>query len=67
MSKKNVPKAVQRNRLKRIIRESFRTHKHMIKTFDVVVICKQRSAATVNQTLFKKLYTHWKFLNTHAE
>jgi len=67
VSKKNVPTAVQRNRLKRIIRESFRTHKHVIKAFDVVVICKQRSSATVNQTLFKNLKAHWKFLNTHAQ
>ena len=67
MSKKNVPTAVGRNRLKRIVRESFRTHKHVIKAFDVVVICKQRSAATVNRTLFNKLQKHWKFLNTDAE
>jgi len=67
VSKKNVPTAVGRNRLKRVVRESFRTHKHIIKAFDVVVICKQRSAVTVNQELFNKLQKHWKFLNTYAE
>ena len=67
VSKKNVPKAVGRNRLKRIVRESFRTHKHIISAFDVVVICKRNSANTLNESLSKKLQKHWKFLNTHAE
>ena len=67
VSKKNVPSAASRVRLKRIARESFRTHKNIIKSFDVVVICKKNSARTLNEKLFKKLYTHWKFLNTHAE
>lgn len=66
VSKKNVPSAASRNRLKRIARESFRTHKDIIKTFDVVVICKKKSATTLNQNLFKKLHTHWKYLNSHA-
>ncbi len=66
VSKKNVPSAASRNRLKRIARESFRTHKDIIKTFDVVVICKKKSATTLNQNLFKKLHAHWKYLNSHA-
>ena len=67
VSKKNVAKASARNRLKRIVRESFRTHKHMINAFDVVVICKQRSAAMVNEELFKKLDKHWMRISSHAE
>lgn len=67
VSKKNVPGAVDRNRLKRIVRESFRIHKHIISDFDVVVICKKNSAYTLNKKLFKQLQTHWKFLNTYAE
>ena len=67
VSKKNVPTAVARNRLKRIVRESFRTHKDIINAFDVVVICKSNSARTLNEKLFKQLQRHWKFLHTHAE
>ena len=67
VSKKNVPSAVARNRLKRIVRESFRTHKHIIRAFDVVVICKKNSAHDLNQKLFKQLQKHWKFLQTHAK
>ena len=67
VSKKNVPSAVIRNRLKRITRESFRIHKDIIKSFDVVVICKKNCATTRNHHLFKKLHAHWKYLNSHAE
>ena len=66
VSKKNVPSAASRNRLKRIARESFRTHKDIIKNFDVVVICKKDSASTLNHNLFEKLHAHWKYLNRHA-
>jgi ribonuclease P protein component len=67
VSKKNIPKAVGRNRLKRIVRESFRTNKQFISAFDVVVICKKNCGNILNQSLSKKLQKHWKYLNTHAE
>ena len=67
VSKKNARTAIARNRLKRVVRESFRTHKELINALDVVVICKQRSAVTINKTLANKLHKHWKFLGSHAE
>ncbi len=67
VSKKNVRTATARNRLNRIVRESFRTHKDIIKAYDVVVICKQHSDAAINQTLSTKLQKHWKFLSNYAE
>jgi ribonuclease P protein component len=67
VSKKNIPKAVGRNRLKRIVRESFRINKQNISAYDVVVICKRNCGNTVNQSLSRKLQKHWNFLNTHAE
>ena len=67
VSKKNVPSAVKRNHLKRIVRESFRTNKHIITTYDVVVICKKNSAGIVNEKLFRQLQRHWKFLQNHAQ
>ena len=66
VSKKNISKATGRNRIKRIVRESFRTNKHIISAYDVVVICKKDCASMLNQSLAKKLQKHWKFLNTHA-
>ncbi|MCH1551183.1 MAG: ribonuclease P protein component, partial [Pseudomonadales bacterium] len=37
VSKRGNPKACRRNRLKRIIRESFRKHSHEIQQLDIVV------------------------------
>jgi len=38
VSKKNIPKAFRRNRLKRIIRESFRLNQHNLPAMDFVVL-----------------------------
>ena len=67
VSKKNIAKAVQRNRIKRIVRDSFRVHKHMIGTLDVVVICKKDCVDMLNKQLFQQLHKHWKFLSAYAE
>ena len=66
VSKKNINSAVKRNRAKRIVRESFRQHKEIINSLDVVVICKKPSERMINEKLFERLHKHWKFLNEHS-
>ena len=66
VSKKNVSQASARNRLKRIVRESFRHNKAMLPAYDVVVICKAKSAHLMNDKLFERLQKHWKFLHNHV-
>jgi ribonuclease P protein component len=65
VSKKNVPKAAQRIRLKRIARESFRMNKSLLGSLDIVVIYKRASALQLNSQLFKKLEEHWQKLHTN--
>ena len=67
VSKKNVSQASARNRLKRIVRESFRHHKATLPAYDIVVICKDKSPHLMNDKLFEKLQKHWKFLHNHAQ
>jgi len=62
VSKKNVPKAAERVRLKRIARESFRINKSLLGTLDIVVICKRTSSYKLNQQLLKSLEIHWQKL-----
>ena len=41
MAKKNVRLAVQRNRIKRSIRESFRQHQHTLPAVDIIVLARR--------------------------
>ncbi|MGB6976687.1 MAG: ribonuclease P protein component [Gammaproteobacteria bacterium] len=42
LPKKVVPIAVQRNRIKRVIRESFRLQQNSLKGLDIIVVVKQK-------------------------
>jgi ribonuclease P protein component len=62
VSKKVDSRAVQRNRLKRVIRESFRAH--YFSDFphtpvDVVVLPRRQAVTISNGQLFEKLEQHW--------
>jgi ribonuclease P protein component len=59
ISKKNCRLAVQRNRLKRVIRESFRLHKEQLDGLDVVVINQTVACRMSTSELFDSLDGHW--------
>lgn len=46
--KKHIPAAVERNRLKRIIREHFRLNQEKLKGNDIVVVVRNKVAANIN-------------------
>lgn len=59
ITKKKIKNAVTRNRVKRIVRESFRHHKEHIKGLDIVVLSQSQAAAVPNEVLFNSLHNHW--------
>ncbi|MEJ2456215.1 MAG: ribonuclease P protein component [Candidatus Thiodiazotropha sp.] len=59
VSKKNTRRAVDRNRIKRVIRESFRIHQHQLAGFDLVVVTRQGIGRTDNAGCFESLRQHW--------
>ena len=59
VSKKRAKRAVSRNRLKRIIRESFRLSQSIIACADYVVMIQQNSEKISNKQLFVSLEKHW--------
>lgn len=59
ISKKNCRKAAARNRIKRVVRESFRHHQQDLAGLDIVVMNKPSAADAPNAALFGSLSSHW--------
>jgi len=59
ISKKNARRAVDRNRIKRIIRESFRQNQNILPDTDLVVMAKPQTKSATNSELFASLEHHW--------
>lgn len=59
VSKKNISKAVERNRVKRVIRESFRKNKSLIPNLDVVVLIRKGIDVLPNVVISSKMNSLW--------
>ncbi len=58
--RKQIRRAVERNRVKRLIRESFRRHQDLLRGLDVVVIGRSALAEKNTQGVFECLENHWR-------
>ncbi len=59
--------AVARNRLKRVIRESFRLHREALAGLDLVVINHAPAARASNKALFDSLDGHWQTCRSRVQ
>ena len=59
IAKKNIRLAVQRNRMKRLIRESFRQQQHSLADIEAVVIARRGMDDLDNLQLLKQLRQQW--------
>jgi ribonuclease P protein component len=66
ISKRNLKNAVDRNRIKRIVRESFRCHQQELSGMDVIVMCKKGVKRMENVELFDSLNGLWKRVKNSA-
>lgn len=57
--RKQIRRAVERNRVKRLIRESFRRHRDLLQGLDVVVIGRRYLADKSSQDVLRCLERHW--------
>lgn len=67
IGKKQVKLAVVRNRLKRLIRESFRLHQWHLVGLDCVVLARYGVVGINNQTLLQSLAGHWQRLSRQCQ
>ncbi|MFT8229570.1 MAG: ribonuclease P protein component [Enterobacterales bacterium] len=61
VSKKYITLANKRNRIKRLVRESFRLNKNTLPFMDFVIIIKKKIVDLNNIEILKKLEILWKF------
>lgn len=59
ISRKHAGNAVQRNRVRRVIRESFRQNRHLLPPVDIVVTARVSLAERSNPELRVSLQKHW--------
>lgn len=62
VARKQIRKAVERNRVKRLIRESFRHHQALLEGLDVVVVVRAPLAAKSADGVRRCLDNHWQQL-----
>ena len=67
IAKKKVKKAHARNRLKRLIRETFRRRQHQLVNIDIVVMAKPQADQLSNDELQQQLHKLWKRLNHRSK
>ncbi len=66
IAKKQLKRAVGRNRVKRVIRESFRQHGKLLQGYDFIVLARRDTQQHNNDKLTASLERHWRKLTQPA-
>ncbi len=59
IAKKALPTAVARNRVKRLVRESFRCHYNELNNWDIIVLAQRQILQKDNRQILATLSSHW--------
>jgi len=64
LPKRIVQKAVDRNMIKRVMRESFRHHKQVLQNLDIMIVLRSKLHVTYQKTLRQDLENIWEKLGS---
>ncbi|CCQ10698.1 Ribonuclease P protein component [Pseudoalteromonas luteoviolacea B = ATCC 29581] len=67
VAKKHVKQANQRNRIKRLARESFRLNRHQLDNIDIVLMVKTGIDEQTNEEITKQLNKLWRKINERCQ
>ncbi len=59
LAKRRIARSVDRNRIKRVVRESFRYARASLGPVDIVVLARSRTGQLSNRDLFEQLAATW--------
>jgi len=59
MAKKNIRQSVQRNRVKRIMRDSFRLHQHKLPSVDIIILARAGLGELSNEQIHHEMNKMW--------
>ncbi len=62
ISKKNAKRAIDRNRIKRYFRESFRLNQHNLPCVDIVAMSKKDAPLLDDNEMLKQIDSQWYFM-----
>ncbi|MCF6189085.1 MAG: ribonuclease P protein component [Cocleimonas sp.] len=62
ISKKCAKRAVDRNRIKRHFRESFRINQHKLPCVDIIAMCKPSAISLDNANMREQIDSQWRFM-----
>ena len=62
IAKKCAKRAVDRNRIKRIFRESFRLNQHKLPNVDIIALCKPSANSLDSIEMRKQIDSQWHFM-----
>lgn len=67
IAKKNIRQSVQRNRVKRIIRESFRLHQHLLPNIDMIILARLGLGELDNTQIHQEMSKMWSRLQKRID